>query len=42
VVVSALIGIYWLHDPPPKTRAAGLTFAGCVLAMLGGIVLGNL
>jgi glucose uptake protein len=42
VVVSALIGIYWLHDPPPKTRAARLTFAGCVLAMLGGIVLGNL
>ena len=42
VVVSALIGIYWLHDPPPKTRAAKLTFAGCVLAMLGGIVLGNL
>jgi glucose uptake protein len=42
VVVSALIGIYWLHDPPPKTRAAVLTFIGCVLAMLGGIVLGNL
>ena len=42
VVVSALIGIYWLHDPPPKTRAAGLTFIGCVLATLGGIVLGNL
>jgi len=42
VVVSALIGIYWLHEPPPKTRAARLTFVGCVLAMLGGIVLGNL
>jgi len=42
VVVGALISIYWLHDPPPKTRAAGLTFVGCVLATLGGIVLGNL
>jgi len=42
VVVSALIGIFWLHDPPPKTRAASLTFVGCVLAMLGGVVLGNL
>lgn len=42
VVVSALIGIYWLREPPPKTRAARLTFAGCVLATIGGIVLGNL
>lgn len=42
VVVSALIGIYWLHEPAPRTRAARLTFIGCVLAMLGGIVLGNL
>jgi glucose uptake protein len=42
VVVSALIGIYWLKEPAPNTRAAGLTFLGCVLATLGGIVLGNL
>ena len=42
VVISALIGIYWLHEPPPKTRAARLTFVGCVLATLGGTVLGNL
>lgn len=42
VVVSALIGIYWLHEPAPRTRAARLTFIGCVLATLGGIVLGNL
>jgi len=42
VVVNALIGVYWLKDPQPKTRAATLTLAGCVLAMLGGIVLGNL
>ncbi|HOU16133.1 MAG TPA: GRP family sugar transporter [Anaerolineae bacterium] len=42
VVVSALISIYWLHEPPPKTRAAGLTFIGCILTTLGGILLGNL
>jgi glucose uptake protein len=42
VVVSALIGIYWLGEPPPKTAAARLTFTGCVLATIGGIVLGNL
>jgi glucose uptake protein len=42
VVVSALIGIYWLREPPPKTHAARLTFIGCVLTTIGGIVLGNL
>jgi glucose uptake protein len=42
VVVSALIGIYWLHEPPPKTHAARFTFIGCVLATIGGIVLGTL
>jgi glucose uptake protein len=42
VVVSALIGIYWLREPTPETRAAKLTFIGCVLATIGGIVLGNL
>jgi glucose uptake protein len=42
VVVSALIGIYWLHEPPPGTRVANWTLVGCVLAMIGGILLGNL
>jgi glucose uptake protein len=42
IVVNALIGIYWLHEPAPQTRAARLTFIGCLLATLGGIVLGNL
>ena len=42
VVVNALIGVYWLKDPQPKTRAATLTLVGCVLAMAGGVVLGNL
>lgn len=42
VAVNALIGVYWLKDPQPRTRAATLTLVGCGLAMFGGIVLGNL
>jgi glucose uptake protein len=42
VVVNALIGVYGLKDPRPGTRAATLTLTGCVLAMVGGILLGNL
>jgi len=42
VVVNALVGIFWLKDPAPRSSAAWLTFIGCVLATLGGIVLGNL
>lgn len=42
VVINGLIGVFLLHDPAPKTRAAWLTLLGCVLATVGGIVLGNL
>ncbi len=42
IVVNALIGVYWLKEPQPKTRAAALTLAGCVLAMIGSILLGNI
>ena len=42
VVVSALIGIYLLREPHPRTRAAKLTLMGCVLATIGGIALSNL
>jgi glucose uptake protein len=42
VVVNALIGIYLFKDPQPKTKAAAFTLAGCVLATVGGIFLGNL
>ena len=42
VVVNALMGIYALKDPQPKTRAATLTLIGCVLATVGGILLGNI
>ncbi|MCJ7702965.1 MAG: GRP family sugar transporter [Anaerolineales bacterium] len=42
VVVNALVGIFWLKDPRPGSRPARLTLLGCVLATLGGILLGNL
>lgn len=42
VVVNALVGIYWLREPRPGTRAAYMTLFGCGLATLGGILLGNL
>lgn len=42
LVVNALVGIYWLKEPRPKTRAAYLTLLGCVMATAGGILLSNL
>lgn len=42
VIVNALTGIFWLKEPPPRSRAAVLTLTGCALATLGGILLGNL
>jgi len=42
IVVNGLAGIFFLKDPQPKSRAAALTLAGCLLATLGGILLGNL
>ncbi len=42
VVVNGLVGVFVLKDPLPKTRAAALTLAGCILATLGGVILGNL
>lgn len=42
VVINAVIGIFLLKDPYPKTRAATFTLIGCVVATLGGILLGNL
>jgi glucose uptake protein len=42
VVVNGLLGVYLLKDPQPKSRAAAFTLAGCILASLGGILLGNL
>ena len=42
VVVNGLIGVYLLKDPQPRSHAALLTLAGCILASLGGILLGSL
>ena len=42
VVVNALIGIFWLKNPKPKTRAATLTLFDILIATLGGLLLGNL
>jgi glucose uptake protein len=42
VVVNGLMGIFVLKDPQPKSRAANLTLAGCVLACVGAILLGSL
>lgn len=42
VVVNGLIGVYLLHDPQPKSRAAWLTLIGCVFATVGGILMGSL
>jgi glucose uptake protein len=42
VVVNALIGVFWMKNPKPGTRAARLTLLGVTIATLGAIVLGNL
>ena len=42
VVVNALIGVYILKEPNPKSKAAKITLAGVVIAMVGAIILGNI
>lgn len=42
VVVNALVGVYILKEPNPKSKAARLTLVGVVIAMIGAIVLGNI
>jgi glucose uptake protein len=42
VVVNALMGIFVLKDPKPRSRAAILTLAGCILACIGAILLESL
>lgn len=42
VVVNALVGILWLKNPRPRSRAAWMTLLGCGLATTGGILLGSL
>ncbi len=42
VVVNALIGVYILKEPDPKSRAAKLTLIGVIIAMVGAVVIGNI
>lgn len=42
VVVNALVGVYILKEPDPKSKAAKLTLIGVVIATLGGVLLGNI
>jgi glucose uptake protein len=42
LVVNALVGILAFRDPPPRSRAAAVTFVGIMLALTGGILLGQL
>ena len=41
VVVNALVGIYVLREPNPKSKAAKLTLLGVVIAITGGVLLMN-
>ncbi len=41
LVANALCGVYFLKDPPPGSRAARLALAGCALATIGAITLGQ-
>jgi glucose uptake protein len=42
LVVNALLAIFWLKNPSPKSRAAIYILAGSVLATVGSILLENL
>jgi len=42
LVLNALIGVFLLKNPSPKSRAAVFILIGSILATLGGIILGNL
>lgn len=42
VVVNALVGIYILKEPHPKSKAAKLTLVGVLIAMAGAVLLGNI
>jgi len=42
LIINVLFGIFLYHDPRAGTRAAKITFVGVILALVGGIILGNL
>ncbi|MFY0654960.1 MAG: hypothetical protein JXQ96_23215 [Cyclobacteriaceae bacterium] len=41
VVVNALVGVFILKEPDPKSRAAKLTLLGVLIAIIGGVILMN-
>jgi len=41
IVVNGLMADYLLKDPPPTSRAAAFTLLGCILATLGGVLMGG-
>jgi glucose uptake protein len=42
VALNALFGIFIFKQPPPRSKAAVLTFIGIAIALAGGILLGSL
>jgi glucose uptake protein len=42
LVVNAVVGIVAFRDPRPRSRAAAVTFMGIALAVVGGVLLGQL
>jgi glucose uptake protein len=42
VVINALVGVYILKEPNPKSKAAKWTVAGVIIATIGGLILGNI
>lgn len=42
LVVNALVGILVFRNPPVRSRAAAVTLVGIMLALIGGILLGQL
>jgi len=40
IIINAILGIYVFRDPPPRTRAARIALAGCLVAAAGGVLLG--
>lgn len=41
VVVNALVGVFILKEPNPKSKAAKLTLLGVAIAIIGGVLLMN-
>ncbi|VGO19578.1 GRP family sugar transporter [Pontiella sulfatireligans] len=42
VVVNALVGVFVMKEPDPKSKAAKQTLLGVLIAVVGAVVLGNI